>query len=424
MVLSVVASVAMRGVARAFQIFQQYCLGHRGPSPSYSSARLWLLRVGIHKLKRVLPKSGDWIFIIDHCVQVGPAKLFVVLGIRLSRLGDDFRLGLEQVEPIHVELMGECTGASVFRAIERAALRTGEPCSIVSDAGSDLRSGVNQYQLEHPGTAWFYDIAHKVAAVLKKMAAKDEGWQAFTAAAARFKLTVQQTTLAPLAPPAQRGKARFMNIDVLTQWGCEVLLKTLQMPADVADQLGIDPAEVVQALAWAKAHVATVRRWLELMKVAEMVKSLVRTRGYSSETARTLQQALSPSLLQNISEPAKQLAATLTNFVREQSLPVPTGASALGSSESLECLYGKYKFLENTHVTGGFTHLIAGIAALTSTTTPDVVKQALESVSAREASSWLPTEYGGSTQAIRRRLRALKAPPHTEEKQGNQGMAA
>jgi len=37
------------------------------------------------------------------------------------------------------------------------------------------------------------------------------------------KFALQQTELAFLTPPSQRSKARFMNVDVLVEWGRKTL---------------------------------------------------------------------------------------------------------------------------------------------------------------------------------------------------------
>ena len=59
-------------------------LGH--VAPSWWSGRLWLLRLGYYKLMRPQARAGDWVWIVDHTLQLGVEKCLVILGIRLGDL--------------------------------------------------------------------------------------------------------------------------------------------------------------------------------------------------------------------------------------------------------------------------------------------------------------------------------------------------
>jgi hypothetical protein len=54
--------------------------------PDRSTGRLWLLRVGLWALLRPKAIGDDWVWMVDHSIQIGPCKCLVVLGIRLSAL--------------------------------------------------------------------------------------------------------------------------------------------------------------------------------------------------------------------------------------------------------------------------------------------------------------------------------------------------
>jgi hypothetical protein len=53
------------------------------------------------------------------------------------------------------------------------------------------------------------------ATLLKHELDDDPIWNEFARLASQTKRKVQQTPLAPLSPPNQRTKARYMNVDVL-----------------------------------------------------------------------------------------------------------------------------------------------------------------------------------------------------------------
>ena len=47
-------------------------------TPSWSTGRLWLLRLGYDKLTRPQAQADDWVWIVDHTVQLGPEKCLVI----------------------------------------------------------------------------------------------------------------------------------------------------------------------------------------------------------------------------------------------------------------------------------------------------------------------------------------------------------
>ena len=174
--------------------------------PSWSSVRLWLLRLGYYKLTRLKEKADDWVWIVDHTIQIGAEKCLVILGIRLSNLPCPERcLNHGDLEPIDVVPVRKSNGKVVWEQLENAAEKTGVPRVILGDRGSDLKAGIDKFCRNHSETVYLYDIKHKTAAVLKHELENDEAWREFAQSAAQTKLKLQQTSLAPLTPPSQRS---------------------------------------------------------------------------------------------------------------------------------------------------------------------------------------------------------------------------
>ena len=70
------AAVPVRAVESAFGIFRDKFLQQPTmDTPSYSAARLWTLRVGLYKLTRPKTQASDWMWIVDHSVQIGSTKV-------------------------------------------------------------------------------------------------------------------------------------------------------------------------------------------------------------------------------------------------------------------------------------------------------------------------------------------------------------
>ncbi len=67
------AAASFRGASRALeQVMNVFELPWA--TPSWYTGRLWLLRLGYSKLTRAQTQADDWVWIVDHTVQVGNEK--------------------------------------------------------------------------------------------------------------------------------------------------------------------------------------------------------------------------------------------------------------------------------------------------------------------------------------------------------------
>ena len=379
-------------------------------TPSWSSGRLWLLRLGCYKLSRPKEQAEDWVWIADHTVQIGQEKCLVIVGVRLSALADrDHCLSHEDVEPLTLLPVKQSNGDIVYQQLQETVAKTGVPRQIVSDQGSDLHAGIEAFCQAHAETCWIYDIKHKTACVLKRELQHDADWQRFTSLAAQSKLKVQQTSLAFLAPPRQRSKARYMNVDTLMRWGGD-MLRALDDPG----RLPVDEAdlEVLQEkLGWVDDFRSRLQEWGELMQVIDIAEHVVRTRGLYRGVHREVKDLLAP--VARIPR-AKRVSTELVAFIAEESLKARPHERLVGSSEVLESIFGKLKRLEHDQSKGGFTGLILSIAAMVSTTTGEVIAKALRTVPTKQVLAWCKKNLGQSVQSKRRK--AFARPKKTEQK--------
>ena len=403
-VMMLLESISARGAASALGVSMTCLLGNGEDTalagPSYSSARLWFLRVGYAKLMRPKTQATDWIWIVDHTLQTGADKCLVILGVRQAQLRADYTLSLQDVEPILIAPLRTSTSAVVATKLGEASVLTGAPRAIVSDGGRDLRAGIRAYVETHSSTAMLYDIHHKSALELKRILERDENWQNFSAEANRFKRIVQQTPLAALAPPAQRGKARFMNIDVLMRWCRTVLIPIYKDPVGHAKRLGVTPAIIEAKLAWVAAYYAHIPRWDELSFTVEQCTEFIRREGYHATAADTVTHLLGPTKDADV----RELTGRLLTFIREQSATAKPGERLLGCSDVIESAFGKFKRFEGEQAKGGFTASVLAIAAMVSATTRDIVIKALESYPVKCISAWATEHIGKSVTAQRRAL--------------------
>lgn len=412
LILVLSASIRLRAASRALQIFLSF-FDLPWSSPSYHTGRLWLLRLGYYKLTRAKVKADDWVWIVDHTIQLGAEKCLVIVGIRLSALPPSGQcLSHSAVEPLALLPVQHSNSTVVCEQLESVVAQTGVPREIIADHGSDLKLGIEKFCEAHPQTSSIYDIKHKTAAVLKRELQSDLCWQAFTQQVARTQRLVQQTNLAALAPPNLRSKARDLNLAVLIHWGQRLLTLLEQTPS--AAEVLFDPLQVEVKFGWLRQFREPLAAWTELLQLISTTESFVRHEGLYADAQFKLSE---PSVLavQPLvhSARAQYVCAELLDFVSAEQAKAKPHERLLGSSEVIESVLGKLKVLEQDQARSGFTGLLLGLCALVSTTTLDVIERAMGSVSTDTVLAWCKEHLGRSLQAKRRA--AFKPRKKTEQ---------
>ena len=99
---------------------------------------------------------------------------------------------------------------------------------------------------------------------------------------------------------------------------------------------------------------------------------------------------------------SRRVRARLVAFLATESLQVKSDERLLGSSEVVESVLGKFKHIEGDQAKSGFTGLVLSLAAMVSTTTMEVVQQALRTVPTQKVLTWCKQTLGQSVQGKRR----------------------
>jgi len=126
--------------------------------------------------------------------------------------------------------------------------------------------------------------------VLKHELQKDEAWQEFSQLAAQTRRKVQQTSLAALAPPNQRTKARYMNVDILIQWGGNMLTFFERQQKEASSEF--DPEQLEKKLGWITRFREQLEEWEELIHIITVTESFVRKQGLYRDSYLELQELL------------------------------------------------------------------------------------------------------------------------------------
>jgi hypothetical protein len=388
---------ALRSTAAVFEIFVQHW-DLSAEAPHWTTGRMWLLRVGLYRLTRPKTIANDWVWIVDHTNQIGVEKCLVVLGIRLAELppvGTCLRLA--DLEPLHIEPMPKSNSELVHQELESVVEKTGEPRLILDDHGSDLHGGVKLFLQQHPHTSEIYDITHKAARLLKSQLEADELWSRFCTQAGQTKFQTQQTELAFLVPPSQRSKARYMNLGPLVQWGRRTL-GIVEYPSQEVLQWCCCP-RLEEKFGWLRDYGQSLARWSQWLELVTATEQLVRREGISATTVSRLRKELTPLATTGS---GVRLAGELIAFLAEQCRQVRGEERLLGTTEPLECAFGKLKSLERTSSKTGFTSLLLSLGAAVGKTTAEFVHQALQVCGTKHVWNWCQKHLGPTLQSQRR----------------------
>jgi hypothetical protein len=388
---------SLRGAALVTGLINRL-LGGEQEVPSPTSVRSWLLRIGLYQLQRPLEKSGDWVWIVDHTVQIGELKCMIIVGFRLGdwQQREDRTLSYEDLALIGLWPVRTSTGEIVNGQLESAIGRTGVPQLIVSDDGRDLHRGLSLFRDRHGEVGWIYDIKHKTASLLKRELEGDPLWTAFASRANQMKREVYQTELAFCNPPQQRGKARYMSVDKLVAWGVKVL-KWLDEPRPTGREVA--SARIEEKLGWLRDYREPLRRWEQAMQVIETVETFVRQEGHHAESAAQLRERLPQVDADSL---AARLREKLLEFMEEQALRVSEGQRLPGSSEVLESIIGKYKTLQGERGQFGATSMLLAIGAFVGRLTVGGIRTALQTIHAGALKTWEQINLGSTIQSQRK----------------------
>jgi hypothetical protein len=392
------ASSSLRGAARALEIFRSV-LNWPYSTPSWTSGRLWLLRLGYYKLMRPKEPAEDWVWLIDHVVQVGAEKCLAIYGIRLQALSQRDRvLGFEDLEPLAIWPVTHSTGEIILHQLEETAKKTGLPREILGDQGSDIKSGIDQFCQKYPRTCYIHDTKHKVALLLKYEFDNDTNWQEFTRWCSLTKQKLQQTALGFLIPPQQRAKARYMNIETTIQWGMKALAFLEEQEKNPNPQL--DQESIHEKLGGVRIFSENLKEWSELCQWGAVAVNFVRKEGFYAKSEVSLKKEFLS--ISESTKRVKRFQKELLDFVKLESLKAGIQEKLLGSSEIIESIFGKLKEVEKDQSKSGFTGLVLIMAAMVSTTTIEVIQKALETVPTQKVIDWCKKHIGQSVQAKRK----------------------
>jgi hypothetical protein len=200
-------------------------LGNRVPSAS--SVRNWCIKTGHYQLNQGAKRTEKWVLWVDESVLLGQERVLLILGCPEKSF--DFKTPLRQnaVEVLSVSVQSSWKGEEIAQKLSEVAEKT--PIAyIVSDQGHNLRCAYKQ-----GGYIAVSDCSHAFARALESLYKDSESFQRFGMACSQLRKKWILSQWAAYMPPAQRTKARFMNVAPLLDWAKACLERFEDFPIEV-----------------------------------------------------------------------------------------------------------------------------------------------------------------------------------------------
>jgi hypothetical protein len=364
--------------------------------PSFTTLRAWVLRLGCYALLCPLPQDVPWLWIIDHTIQIGDKKLFLIVGCPVAGVPFGQRcLSLADLRLVALVPMTQSHQYLIDAELEKAAQRTGPPRQIVSDQAGDLIKGIEHFQERHAHTAAVGDIAHYGANVLENRWQRDPRWGEMLKGFAQTNQQVRQTADAFLLSPTLRNKARFMNVGPLLRFARRMLALLKRATPNARAQ---------QRYGWLLEYQEDLAGWLEQYDVVEKTIQRVRLHGLQAGTAAELEKAWGV-----LSERTgtKMVRGHMRAYVSKNLRQAQPGETLAGSSEVLEAAFGKLKAKAGDSGQGELTGIALSLGAILGNHAEEEVRQALDTVPQKKAEGLIARLLGPTLRWLRHQLFAV-----------------
>jgi len=394
--VNVARSVGFRGAARSLELFFDW-LGVEQSTPTRTSIRNWLQRLGIAELQQPLKSNEDLVIMVDHSNQIGTEKVLVALGVNSSALpkpGSALKHG--DVRVLEVKPGSQWKTENMEQEYEELADRLGTPRAVLADGAVELRDGAKCLKNRRDDTIVLRDFKHYAANVMKSLIGNDERFQEAASEIGKTRSAIQQTELSHLTPPSSKPKARFMNLASTIRW-MTMIVWLLRNP-DATAREGISDERMQDKLSWVEQYADDIVVWQECQDVVSASLTFINEQYLFRGAAAALQNVIGDSLRHDQS---KELAKRLINFVHDAEQQLRPGERLPMSTEILESTFGLYKQLERQHSKSGFTSLLACLPALLKPNTPEEVSKAFGRVSAKDVQAWVKKHFGSTVTSRR-----------------------
>lgn len=356
--------------------------------PSYGTILTWAKKIGFFELEIKKERHNDWIIILDESVEFGHDKLLVMYGISAAKANFESALNYCNLTPLSIISGDKWTGDMIEKELKKIENEHGKIIYAVADGGNAIKKALRLAKIPH-----VYDITHKFAWFLKETYMKDDIFQSYVSKMSKMRGTLALSAVSHILPPNQRVHSRFMNLDVISDWGLKVLNYL---------QRGENRERAYEVLKWVKEYQKFILELSEVNRVLAEIKTLLKTKGISSKNLNTAKKIFRNIKIKN--ERTNKLTDKIYKFLKEIMDELPEMDKIICSSDIIESAFGKYKNYISNNPMVGITDLSILMASFTSNLTTEQVKTAMETVKNNDLKLWSRNNIGETNLQKRKRF--------------------
>lgn len=351
--------------------------------PHFTSVINWTLRLGLGRLQEVKPITKKWIAILDHSIDIGTKKAFVVLRVEaeaLSKRGQAIRLA--DCECIGLTVSEKVNGDHVAEELTTIFKQAGTPEAIIKDKDATLNKGVRLWAEKQSDTIHTIDdIGHFTANALKDQFENKKGYQQFKALTNKGSARLRQTDMAFLIPPKLRSKGRFQSISKLGKWG-EKVLTIFAVKGRARKNSLLDRFRT--AFPRLNALRSFIESFANTLTITSTLMALLKNKGLNQENYTECLREI--ETLPKRSKVRKHLIHWLDKHIKiQKKLSFPT---LLVSSDIIESLFGQFKHVIERSPQADMNRTVLLIPALCGIIDEATIRRTFNQTSHAELQAW------------------------------------
>jgi len=364
-------------------------------APSHVTITNWTLKLGYEELMCEKEKTDDWIILLDHSIQFGKEKIFVVLGIReIDFLKLKRPLQYTDLTTLLTINKDNWNGKLVSVELKKLETKIGKIKYAVGDYGSDLRKGLALSEISH-----IHDLSHLIALITEKLYKKDDGFNGLKNKMGDMRAKYIQTDIAAVVPPKGRKKSEYQSFDKIVKWANASLNlienklkdpKQIKILGEYFETVTLD--KIKEELSWISNYSDLIKELTEISNAIKEVEKELKHNGLSESGLKKCKKTLNKLKVGK----AKEFKEILISRIDQQIQLLPNADRLLFSSDILESLFGKYKYRVSENPMASITTLMLIIAAFTIDLTEEKIKQSIENVKMEDIKKWSRQNIGVS----------------------------
>jgi hypothetical protein len=369
MMLRQQANCSLRSCASMLKIMS-VVLGLKLSFPSRNTIQNWEKKLGYSRIHKKGQKGDKWVVVLDESVSIGQQKLLLILGAELGKYKFGKALNFEDMEVLYLGIGKSWKGDRISEELEKLKSDGFDIVHGVSDGGTNLVKSLKMSKI-----ALVQDCTHVFGNLLKKQYNTNEEFLKFSKECGVLKRGVMLGEDAVVMPPTQRSKARFLNLQPLSEWAYKVLILLAQKESKLTKKQR-------EKLTWLKPYKKLVFEIYEQCQTMNKVSKILKNEGLSKATAQKCKAILAQSKATSFfKEGVEQyLERNLSVLASENPL--------ICSSDIIESFFGKYKNQLEKSGCKLITESCLAIANFNQNFEKEEIKKAMEKVKIVDLKKW------------------------------------